>query len=43
MACVWNRTWFTPEANGSIQEVSVAALMYDLTDSDGGDASASEL
>ena len=42
MARVWNRTEFTPGANGSIQEVSAGALMYDLTDSDWGDAGASE-
>ena len=42
VARVWNRTWFTPGANGSIQEVFAGALMYDLTDSDGGDAGASE-
>lgn len=33
---------YTPGANGSIQEAAVAAMMYDLTDSPGGDGSASE-
>ena len=37
-----NRSYFTPGADASRQEAAVAALLYDLTDSPGGDGGASE-
>jgi len=37
-----NKPWYTAGADGSTQEAAAAALMYDLTDSDGGDGGASE-
>jgi hypothetical protein len=37
-----NYDYYEPGADGSIQEAAVAAFLYDLTDSDGGDAGASE-
>jgi hypothetical protein len=37
-----NNAWYSAGADGSIQESAVAALLYDMADSPGGDGSASE-
>jgi hypothetical protein len=37
-----NRPWYTPGADGSIQEAAVGALLYDMADGAGGDGGASE-